>query len=290
MENLYEILGLHPSCSHNDIRQHIMQHHAAGTLSIEDLEHTKNHLLDAQNRELYNQHLKKTAPHLFKPTKLTLTPQKAQRPLSDSDIARLLTDGTKKQKTDKLSLISKIISYPIGILFGLGSVHFFLDDKLITAGLALFIALVSFPFMRQLFGFGKVRKRHPITRSLVILGAIVLMVSLNQSHRGLTYEDLLLGKAHIARNQVPIQKAKNIFVNGANLKCELLLKEQMINPESTVFNLYDTAYRESGNQSEIRINKEFMSQDVNGATMPFKGTCFITKDDTKNVAWLENTP
>ncbi len=65
MVNLYELIGLSMSASENQIRQHIMQHHAAGTLDDEHLEEAKKWLLNSSNREQYDQKLTLHYPELI---------------------------------------------------------------------------------------------------------------------------------------------------------------------------------------------------------------------------------
>ena len=65
MVNLYELLGLTYDASENQIRQHIMQHHSAGTLDSKVLEAAKNWLLNSEVREKYDIKLKEEQPQFF---------------------------------------------------------------------------------------------------------------------------------------------------------------------------------------------------------------------------------
>lgn len=55
--NLYELLGLSVDATENQIRQHIMQHHAAGTLDEKYLKAAKEWLLNPDIRKKYNEKL-----------------------------------------------------------------------------------------------------------------------------------------------------------------------------------------------------------------------------------------
>lgn len=65
MVNLYELLGLTYDATENQIRQNIMQHHAAGTLDTKIIDAAKNWLLNGEIRAKYDLKLKLEQPHFF---------------------------------------------------------------------------------------------------------------------------------------------------------------------------------------------------------------------------------
>lgn len=170
MVNLYELLGLSIDATENQIRQHIMQHHSAGTLDEKILETAKKWLLNTDIRKQYDAKLL---------ANITSTPPK-------HDTTSQTRYSENQQTNINLSREKKSLGWFLAILFIFMTISLVSNLKLSQAIVGFILVLLVLPPVRIAAYTKYNRTVTPKLRFLAILLGLILITVTGTEYKELT--------------------------------------------------------------------------------------------------------